>query len=219
MSVTDQTLLSEIQRATLEGTGDGGAIWPSGMWTSVEVVDYLNQRLQRFRVLTGLYWTRAETNLTLSQANQDPPSDWISTVFVAHRTGAVADAGTYVELPRLDRLELDFALPTWPAATGVPRGYYEVDGDTRTTYVAPIPTASGALERYYVSLGTTLDRSGVDIGVSDEFIPTLKYGVLAEMFGKVGPGHNPLLAQAAEARWQEGIAMGQLIAHEGWFAL
>lgn len=216
MAITDQTILSEIQRVTLEGVGDGGVTWASGMWTQVEVLGYLNQRQNRFLAATGLFWTRTETNITINQADQAPPSTWVATIFIAYKTAA----GLYRELPKLDALELDYALPTWPGASAAsPRGYYETDGNTLTTYVAPIPTEAGsALERYYVALGTALTAAGVNFAVSDEFVPTIKYGALAEMFAKVGPARNPILADACEARWTEGVELGKLMATEGWFA-
>lgn len=217
MSVTDQTLLSEIQRVTLEHAGDAGATWPSGMWTQVEVLGYLNQRQNRWLAATGLLWTHAETAITINQADQAPPSDWIATIFIAYKT----PAGLYRELPKLDALELDYALPTWPgASSATPRGYTEADGATLTTLIAPIPTAAGsALERYYVALGAALTAAGVTFSVPDEFVPTIKYGCLADMFAKVGQANNPVLVEACEARWQEGIELGTLMATEGWFAL
>ncbi len=217
MAVTDQTILAQIQRVTLEGAGDAGATWPSGMWTLTEVLGYLNQRQNRFLAATGLMWTTTETAITLNQADQANPTDWIATLFMAYKTGA----GLYKELPRLDALELDYALPTWPGtSSATPRGFYEVDGNTATAYVVPIPTEVGsALERYYVAMGTTLTQGGVNFSVPDEFVPTIKYGALAEMFSKVGQAANPALAAVCEARWTEGVELGMLMATEGWFAL
>lgn len=217
MAITDQTILAEMQRLTLEGVGDLGATWPSGMWTLAEVLGYLNQRQNQLLAATRLWWTRLETAITTGQANQPAPADWIATVFMAYKSSA----GLYRELPKMDALELDFALPTWPGASATsPRGYYEVDGDTLTTFVAPIPTDVGSgLERYYVALGTALTQAGINFSVSDEFVATVKYGALAEMFAKVGPAQNLALAAACEERWQEGLELGMLMAQEGWFAL
>ena len=219
MAVGCRTILNQVQRVTLEGAGDDGATWPSGMWTQAEVLGYLNQRQNRLLAACGILWKRAETNITISQANQAQPSDWVRTVFVAYKTGA----GLYRELPKLSSGELDLWLPTWPGTSNAsPRGYYEDDGgDTLTTYVAPIPTEAGsALERYYIYLGTTLTQTpDVNFTVPDEFVPTVKYGCLAEMLGKVGPAQNLVLSQAAEERWEEGVEMGKLMSQEGWFAL
>lgn len=218
MAITDQTLLSEIQRVTLENAGDGGATWPSGMWTQAEILGYLNQRQNRLLAAIGLLWKVAETAITTGQADQDQPADWIATLLVAYKSAA----GVYTELPKLSQLELDLVEPQWPSETSAtPKGYYEAEGnETLTTFVVPIPTAVGsALERYYVFLGTTLTALGVNFTAPDEFVPTIKYGVLADMFAKVGQAQNLQLVQACEARWTEGIELGILMSKEGWFAL
>lgn len=221
MPVTDQTVLSEIQRVTVENAGDGGATWPSGMWTQAEVLGYFNQRQNRFLMETGLRWIHREDLLTLGQTNQPfpaPPADWIATILIAYKSGA----GLYRELPRMDAYELDLEVPSWPGASGVsPRGFYETDGDTLTTYVVPAPTEVGsALERYYVALGATLTAAGVNLSVPDEFVPTIKYGTLAEMFMQIAAGtQNLTLVEMCEERWTEGVEVAKLQAPDTWFVL
>jgi hypothetical protein len=217
MAITDRTILNQIQILTVENTGDLGATWPSGQWTKTEVLGYLNQRQNRFLAETGLMWTRLETAITIAQLAQANPTNWITTIFVAHKSSA----GVYRELPKMDVTELDYAISGWPGTSAAsPRGYYEIDGVTATTFVAPIPTDAGsALERYYVALGTTMDQSGINFSVPDEFVPTIKWGTLADMFGKLGEGTNFELGQACEERWEEGLEIGKLMAEEGWFVL
>jgi hypothetical protein len=216
MPVDDLTILSEIQRVTLENAGDNGATWPSLMWTQAEVVGYLTQRQNRLLVETGILWTVAEVPVVVGQADQPNPVDWIASLFVAYKRAA----GTYVELPRMDEQEMDLASPSWPGTTSaVPVGYTETDGPTATVQVLPIPTEVGsALERFYVALGQAFTAAGVLFKVPDEFVATVKYGCLAEMFGKVGPAHNPLLMAACEERWTEGVELGKVLAQEGWMA-
>jgi len=217
VAVTDSEILSEIQRVTVENAGDGGVLWPSGMWTQAEVLAYFNQRQNRFLMETSLRWTRAEVNLTLAQTNQAAPTDWVETVFIAYKSGA----GLYRELPKMDVREFDLIQSTWPGASATtPRGYYEIDGDTLTTYVVPAPTDVGsALERYYVALGTTLALGPTTLSVPDEFAPTLKYGVLEDMFRKIGQSQNLVLADLCKERWDEGVEIGKLIAPATWFVL
>lgn len=219
MAITDQTILSEIQRLLLENTGDAGATWPSGQWTQAEVLWHLNRRQDRLIAESGIVWTRLETNLTLAQADQAAPVDWAETLLIAYKSGTT---GLYSELPKVDALELDLIVSGWPGTSTatVPRGWYEVDGNTLTTYVAPIPTeAASALERYYVALGANMDASGIAFAVPDELVPTVKWGTLADLLTKVGQAQNLELAAACEQRWTEGLEMAKLIAQEGWFAL
>lgn len=217
MAITDQTILSEIQRVTLENVGDGGVLWPSGMWTATEVLGYCNRRQHRWMAETCLLWKVAEVATTLGQNAQAQPTDWIATMLLVYKNAA----GVYIELPQSDVFAFDATLPTWPGATtgAMPTGYYEVEGDTLTAYLVPAPTEVGsALERYYVALGATLTGAGVAFAVPDEAVATIKYGVLADMLSKVGPAANPLLAAACEERWAEGVAMAQVMATDGWLA-
>lgn len=217
MAISDQTVLAELQRVTLEGPGDLGASWPSGMWTLTEVLGYLNQRQNRWLAATGLLWTQALTAVVPNQAAQDAPADWAATVLMAFCNAN----GCFRELPKVDTLELDLRYVGWPATSNDrPYGYYEIDGVTRSVSLAPIPSAFVLqLEWYYVALGTAFTQGGVPFTVPDEFVATIKYGALADMFSKVGPAANPLLAQACEERWTEGVELGMLMATEGWFAL
>lgn len=217
MPVTDQTVMAEIQRVTLESLGDGGVSWPSGMWTQAEVLGYLNQRQNRWRGATTLLWTQALTAVVPNQARQAAPTNWTATIFMAF-----CDAnGCFRELPKVDTHELDLRYVNWPITSADrPYGYYETEGDTLSTYIAPIPSALVTqLEWYYVSLGTALTAAGVNFSVPDEFVPCIKYGALADMFSKVGPAANPILAQACEERWNEGLELGKLMSTEGWLAL
>lgn len=217
MAITDQTLLAEIQRVTLESPGDGGVSWPSGMWTAAEVIGYLNQRQNRWLSATGLMWTHALTPVVANQARQSAPTNWAATIFMAFCNAN----GCFFELPKVDTHELDLRYVNWPiTSSDRPYGYYETEGETLSTYLAPIPsTFIVQLEWYYVALGTALTGAGVNFSVPDEFVPTIKYGALADMFSKVGPAANPILAQACEERWMEGLELGVLMGTEGWLAL
>lgn len=210
-------VLSEIQRVTLENAGDGGQSWPSTMWTQAEVVGYLQQRQNRFLAETLLVWTVEETPILPASDAQPRPLDWLARVQTAYRGGD----GRYTLLENTDLRQLDLSRPSWPGTTtlGVPIGCYEVEGETQVDYLVPIPLdPQAALERYYVAVGRVLEPvAGSVFAVPDDFVPALKYGVLAEMFGKVGPTANPTLAALAEARWQEGVDLGILMSTEGWF--
>ena len=215
--IDDRTILSEIQRTTLENAGDGGATWPSLMWTLDEVLGYLNQRQNRFLAETLIGWTVLEAPVMPGQAEQPRPADWIAAIQLAYKGNGLP----YYLLNRSSLRELDLSRPFWPGTTTgeAPAAVYEVEGDTLTDYLAPIPTDSaGRLERYYVAMGAQLQQTpAIGFSVPDEFVPTIKYGALAEMFSKVGPTANSVLAGMAEERWQEGVEIGKLMSTEGWF--
>lgn len=218
MPITDRQILSELQRTCLENTGDEGLSWPSTMWTLVEVLGYLNQRQNRFLAETLLIWSVGQASILPGQAQQPRPLDWVAAVQTAYKGNGLP----FRLLERTDLRQLDLSRPGWPGTTtsDTPAGVYEVEGDTLTDYVVPIPLdAAASLERYYVAMGIPLLQTpATSFTVPEEFVATIKYGALAEMFSKVGPTANPVLAQMAEERWQEGVELGKLMSTEGWMA-
>jgi len=65
------TLLEEIQRHLLEPVIDQGRTW--SLWTQAEVLGFLNMRLQRFALETGLI--RKQAQVTAGSGNISYPSD------------------------------------------------------------------------------------------------------------------------------------------------
>jgi len=207
MSVTDQQLLSEVQLAMLEPTVDGGVTWTSGMWTAAEVLQYVNQRQDRFLKETGLLtsWTTIPVNA--AQLRPALPSDWVATVRISWQgTGGL----TFVVLPRADSWSADNGVPTWPTVTATrPTVYMDSETPTLQVQLAPAPTGSGTLSLYYISVGNTLDGTGEIFNTPDEFIPALKYGVMADMLTKLGRTQDGLRAQYCEERFAEGVELAK----------
>lgn len=69
-------LLSEIQRHMLEPTIDGGLTW-SDLWTKEEVQKFLNNRLSRFFLETGVIQTEFSVDVTSGISEYNYPSDLI----------------------------------------------------------------------------------------------------------------------------------------------
>jgi hypothetical protein len=86
-----------------------------------------------------------------------------------------------------------------------------MDSETPTLQVqlAPAPTGAGTLSLYYISVGNTLDGTGEIFNTPDEFVPFLKYGVLADMLMKLGRVQDGVRAGYCENRFQEGIELAK----------
>jgi hypothetical protein len=213
LAVTDQNVLNECQYALIE-TPNNGASWGSGLWTTSEVINYLNQRQFDFLKRTALLMARATLNTIPQEVRQALPSDWITTQRVAW-----LDAGTNLitEVPRGDGWEADHGIPTWPYdnAPGPPLLYTDGEVPNLQLEIMPPTQASGVLQILYVNLSATLSNSGVAFTVPDEWTPCIKWGVIADMLGKVGRGHDPQRASYAESRYQEGVEAAKL-ALQGW---
>lgn len=211
MALTDQSVLGEIQVHLLE-PNDSGATWPSGLWATDEVLALVNQRQYDFLKRTALILTRATIPTIPQEHRQALPSDWIMTQRVVWLDGS----GNFTEIPRSDGWEADHAIPTWPNTTATQPALY-TDGESQTLTLEIMPAASqpGSLQILYVALSTQLTGAGVTFTVPDEFVPAIKWGVIADMLGKVGRAFDPQRAQYAESRYEEGVQAAKIML-AGW---
>lgn len=191
---------------------DGGATFPSQMWTAAEVLNYLNNRQNQFLRDTGLLISRAVLATTPNVLRQPLPADCMFLQRIIWRSSA----GVWNEVPRSDTWEADYALNAWPY-TMEPRPKMYTDGEIPTLQIQIMPAASdaGLLYALYVALGTTLSGLGVTFTVPDECVPAVKYGTLADMLSKVGRALDRGRATAAELHYQEGVEAVRVIL-QGW---
>lgn len=203
--MTDQELLEELQRALIEPP-DLGATWPSGLWTTAEVVGYANQRQDRMLKETLAVVSWLDTPLAPGQSQQDLPDGWLAT-----RNAFLVYQAATVPLSPISRREADLMLPDWGASLGRPQWYIEEEWATRQVSLVPPPAVGGVLHLYAALVGNALDGTGIDLTIPDEFAPYLWYGVLADMFGKQGRAFDQPRAQYCEARYQEGVQLGQVL--------
>lgn len=202
----DQEVLDEIQRAVLESP-DSGATWPSGLWTLAEVLNYLNERQDRFLKETVLITSWLDLNpVTANQAAQNLPDGWLATRLAFYDDGAETRP-----LQRFSREEADAMLPGWETDYGIPLGYISEERATRQVLLVPPPDEAGILHLFAALVGNPMDQSGIDLTIPDEFAPYLYYGVLADMFAKQGRAFDPARRDYCEARFQEGVALAQAL--------
>lgn len=203
--MTDQELLDELQRTVIEPP-DLGVTWPSGLWTTAEIIGYANQRQDRMLKETLVATSWLATALTPMQSQQDIPDGWLAT-----RNAFLVYDGATVPLSPVSRREADLILPDWGSTLDRPQWYIEEEWATRQLSLVPPPMLGGVLHLYAAQVGFTLDGSGITLTIPDEFAPYLYYGVLADMFGKQGRAFDLPRAQYCEARYQEGVQLGQAL--------
>lgn len=203
MSFTDQQVMEEIQYTVIEPP-NLGATWPSELWTKAEVVRYSNQNQDRFLKDTHAQVGIANITATQGVDTYALPDDWMATV----RMVWLGASGITKELMRGDVWEADHGIPTWGAVQGVPKIYF--DATPLTIFIAPIPNEAGTLQIYYIPTSAQLDGTGEIYTVPDECVPSIKYGILADMFGKVARGHDPRELYC-RGRYQLGIDVTRML--------
>lgn len=206
----DQALYAEIQIALLE-PANGGATYPSGLWTPDEVVACANQRQGELLKKCGIVVAQAALPVVAGQSRVTLPEDWQRTTRVVW---AGAD-GRVRALGRDDTWSADTGLSTWGTATGMPLVYMDEEAPTLTIQIAPAPDVAGTLTVFYLPLGAPLDRSGVELTVPDELAAGLKYGILADLLRKDGRGRDVGRAAYAELRFGLEADLARLILR-GW---
>jgi len=195
--VTDQALLEELQFALLEPP-DGGASWPSEVWTREEVLDGVNGGLRELLRATHLVVTRTELAVLAAATSVALPTDHLATAHLVWRSLA----GVRTPLSPVDSFEADLGLPSWEVTGGTPLGYAALDASTLTLRLVPTPLANGTIELLYIARPTSMTGAALTLPVSDEFASGVKYDALGWLLSKVGRLQDPERSTYCEQRAQ-----------------
>lgn len=211
MSVTDQALFQEIQYALLEPP-DLGATWPSGLWSSAEVLNYGIQRQNRLLRETLLLVGQIPVTVFAFTSTLTLPFDWLRTLRMVWR----GTDGAVVPLHPIDTFQADCSFPAWETTGGVPLAYLEEENSATLQFrITPPPLVDGTIDLFYVPLATPFTLDPEILTVPDELAAPLKYGIMADMLSKDGRGRDPERAAYCESRYQLGIDAAKIIM-SGW---
>jgi hypothetical protein len=212
--MTDRELLEDLQYVLIEPP-DGGDTWPSLIWTRDEVLDAVNAALRALVRDTHLQVARTELAILAGARAVDLPADWLAT---AHLVWRALDL-TRTPLGPVDGFEADLAAPGWELAPGLPLGYADLDGPTRTLRLVPTPAAAGTLELLYIAVpplvAPPLAGSATDLPVAPEFASAVKYAALGSLLRKVGRLLDPERATYCDRRYQLTTTVAEILLG-GW---
>jgi hypothetical protein len=208
-NVKDQEVLSSVQLSLLE-TDNGGASYSSGIWTSGQVIQYLNDRQRRFLSESGITAAVAYQAGTAGEPRYALPPNMVDIRRIAWASSF--DPMAYTELPRADGWELDHGQSNWPTSEAVaPAVYMEDHHPSLTMEVSPVPTDIGEMELVMVTQGSAIDGTGLLLSVPDDFTPYLAWGVRADMLAGEYEGNDPARAAHCEQRFLEGIELARIL--------
>jgi hypothetical protein len=213
VSVLDQDILSDVQSLVAEPL-DGGASWPSGMWTTAEVLSELNTRQQELLRDSGMVLTRTTVGCVPHLLRHELPDDTIALQRVAW---VRASDGRVFVLDRADEWELDTSHSTWRSEPGVPALYTDADVPTRVIRIAPAASVVGTLRLTYLAVPTAFSGAGVAATIPDDTTVGLVWGTLADLLSKEGRARDAARAQIAEQRATLVLEVVKLIL-QGWEA-
>jgi hypothetical protein len=205
-------LLSEIQYHLLENTIDGGQTW--SLWSFLEVLGSLDQRMSRFNELTSIIQDRTSISFEVGAREGDIPSDVMKIRRAVWRQGS-----TRTVLTPIGKHALDNGFPGWQnGSNGTPTFYLEEPMLRGKIQLEPRPDTAGTVELVYLpklQLGTLFASGGGNLcsplPLPGIFAPYIKYGVMADMLMKEGEANEPERAAYCEQRFQEGIELGRAL--------
>lgn len=195
-------ILSEIQRHFLESTIDEGATW--SLWTQAEVLKYLNDRLKRFYIETGVI--RERQLFSASSRTVALPSD----VMEVRRIIWWSSSNVPSPLTREDKWALDNGFPGWRTETGTPIAYVEEPQTTRSITLYPY-TTGGSIEVCYVPYPETIPATCSPLPIPAMFSHVIKYGVMADMLAKEGEANDNERSKFFLQRWEAGLELAKLV--------
>lgn len=211
-------VLEEIQRHMLEAFGNFGLFWYDGLWDTTEVLRYAKNRVNEFLLQTGVDRQTTTQAVAANAAEVTTPDD----SNVIRRAVWFDGTGASFPLELGDFHKADESDPGWESSDGTPerlilwgRGKAELH---------PIPSAAGTLLIDYVPVWDLsiplgdyhLNPSAFYTAVTTlvplppNFMPFIKYGIMADMLGKEGEGYDENRATYCEERFQEGIEVAKM---------
>lgn len=213
--MTAGEILNQVQDVLIEPR-DEGVSFPSGLWEPEEIVNYLNQRQNRFLKATLLQVGDATIDVTAGVGTYPLPQDWLTTVDVYWQT----PDGRITPIERGDSFEADHAIDAWATSRGTPQLYFDEDSPLLSIRLAPLPHINGRLLLLYIPQAAPIVTEGEHVNdqltIPAEYVHAVcKYGVLADAFGKDGRGASPEKAQYCAGRFQLGVEMAGILL-QGW---
>ena len=214
--------LEEIQRHMLEPVGDGGRTWYDPFWTRDEVLDWLENRVNRFLLETGA--RREQEVLPAVEELQLPEMNELrrAIYFDVDGVSTPLDIG--------DLSAKDNRSPGWGAdAAGTPETII-LWGQGAKARLAP-PPAGGTILLDYVprwrarldegqrgdvywtaeNLATRWPGDLVQLPILNIFYPYIKYGVMADMLSKEGEAQDVNRAKYCQGRYEEGVELAKIL--------
>lgn len=199
-------LLDEIQFHMLE-VANFGASMSSGLWTMTEVLNYINLRTYRFLLETGILQQRTTIPNAADNEVVNLPTDLIDIKRVAWTRGATTN-----ELPRTDLNQIDSWIPDWQTVGATdPAVYAQAPEPSLQVQLARVPTQPGDVDLTYVARHPAVTNNCDIFPLPDEWVPFVKYGVLADMWAKEGEANDPERASYCEQRYTEGVGLARLL--------
>ncbi len=195
-TVTDAQLLQQGKYMLMEPDPDNNTTFSDGI-SLEDFNDGFTRRRNQFLLETGMIISQPASqvvNVGRVQIADD-------SVIDVRRASWQNQLDVVTSLFREDEFASSSFSPLWTQSAGTPRRYSIYPDPLLTLQLIPPPGDTGSLVLQTISSGSVLD----------DFTPYILWGVLADICSSPGPSGDPLRANYAEQRFQEGIITGRQV--------
>lgn len=207
MTITDQTLITEIQRHLLQTASATSWTWMDAN-AYEELVSAIRRRRTRFLIETGCVVTRDD-----SIALPSPPTPRLtlsSSILDIRRLAYRNPSGRYHILSKTNEHDA-LMRPSWNVSAGTPYGYSPLASAPHEIQFIPPPLDTGTLDAITVNEAATLNPAAgaTALGIPNDLCWAIKYGVMADLLSKDGPGRDLLRAVLCEKKYRLGVILAR----------
>jgi len=209
-TVLDTDLQNAILYHLLEPSGPA---WPgSEQFTPSDLAGALTRRRNQFLL---------ETRSTLAYVTFPAPSSPVGRVPIIDTVADIVraawrdDAGVVTPLKKSDEFAFQVFRNDWNLNPDVKPKEFSIASTppfiaAGSVQLSPVPQNNGSLECLVVQIPSDLGAGGVLVSIPDDFAWVVKFGALADLLGKEGPGKDDVRAQYCEQRYREGVTLATI---------
>lgn len=181
-------------------------------WTGSEQFDYETVLDSINRIRNRLFLETGSGDRVDTVVATPPP---VQRVFLDEQTidimrvAWLSAAGSYKNLRQRDTTSLRSFNPLGSFTPSVPLAYQRGNQPHNSIELWPPSNTSGHLEVVSSRALPSPDGQGTSLSVLDDFIPTLKWGVLADLLSQERSS-DAARAQYCQQRWEEGLKVAEI---------
>ncbi|HKT90088.1 MAG TPA: hypothetical protein VJQ59_16705 [Candidatus Sulfotelmatobacter sp.] len=207
-NVTDEDLIKAMEYHLLEPPTPTS--WTgTDQFTLSDLSDALTRRTNQFLLDTSCVMSSSQIATGVVPSGRFALAD---TTTIVRQVNFQPTGGDWVSLWAEDNWSIDAANNSIQSP-GTPEVYSLSETPKLTVRLSPAPNLPGTMELVTVECPAQFTPpSGAAMNVPDDYTWAIKFGALADLFGRDGQARDPMRAQYCEQRYQEGVIAARIAA-------
>jgi hypothetical protein len=204
-AVTDTTLATVIQYHLLEPAT--GTTWTgSEQFTLADVTGALTRRRDTLLLDGEVRITHSTQVLGAGSQTVDLSED---IQLIRRMAWTSSGSVTYPIYPEDIDSQRNYST-SFLTTQGIPATYSYSTAIPSRYVIAPPPNQPGTLDLLTINSGASLTAQGIAVGVPDDMCWIVKWGALADMLGREGPGQDLARSYFCERRYRLGVELAKV---------